>query len=549
MAVTATNQEARAVTPAPPARLEVRSLSKTFGNTRVLTDVAFDVRPGEIHALVGQNGSGKSTVAKILSGLYTPDPGSVVSIDGEPFELPVRPDEARRRGMATVHQNLGLLPGYTVLENLRIGRLRARGVLHRIDWKRERAEAEASLERIGRSVPLDAKVGALHEEERSTVAIARALQDSEPGSGIMIFDESTRALSRRSLEHFFVLLNEIVSTGTGILMITHRLEEVLDAADRVTVLRDGRTAASGFDVAGMDEAELTGIMLGRDVDTHVSRLETSFDAKSTVHITGLRSNLLGGVDIDVREGEVVGVTGIAGSGYEDVPYLVSGAKRATGGAIRLPSTSGDGIRVPGLSPSTAMAHGIALLPEGREHAGLAMQMTVAENVSFPHTSLRRRALLPNGRRAERDRTTDWIGQLDVRPPRAEAVVGTFSGGNQQKVLLAKWLSTSPTLLVMHEPTQAVDVGARRTIVGAVHDAAEAGAHVLVADADENVLSMLCDRVLVFEDGVITRELTAPMTPDDIVAAIYTNGSRARLRDRGDTAASAENATTTEGTAE
>ncbi|WP_460775843.1 sugar ABC transporter ATP-binding protein [Microbacterium sp. GXF7504] len=524
--------EGRTVTSAPPARLEVRSLSKTFGNSRVLTDVAFDVRPGEIHALVGQNGSGKSTVAKILSGLYTPDPGSVVSIDGQPFELPVRPDEARRRGMATVHQNLGLLPGYTVLENLRIGRLKGRGVLHRIDWKRERADAEASLARIGRSVPLDAKVADLHEEERSTVAIARALQDAESGSGIMIFDESTRALSRRSLEHFFTLLDEIVSTGTGILMITHRLEEVLDAADRVTVLRDGRTAASGHDVAGLTEAELTAIMLGRDVETHTSRVAASFDDKTTVHVTGLRSDLVDGVDLDVRAGEIVGVTGLAGSGYEDVPYLLAGAKRAADGTIRLPGGPAAGLRIPGLQPSTAMSHGIALLPEGREHAGLAMQATVAENVSFPHTSLRKGSLLPNGRAAERRRTAEWIGQLDVRPPRADAVVGTFSGGNQQKVLLAKWLSTSPTLLLMHEPTQAVDVGARRTIVGAVHDAAESGAHVLVADGDENVLSMLCDRVLVFEGGVVTQELKAPLTPDDIVAAIYKNGSRARLRDRG-----------------
>lgn len=535
MEVTNITPEGRAATSAPPARLEVRALSKTFGSSRVLTDVGFDVRPGEIHALVGQNGSGKSTVAKILSGLYTPDPGSVVSIDGQPFELPVRPDEARRRGMAVVHQNLGLLPGYTVLENLRIGRLRAQGPLHRIDWKHERAEAAAALARIGRSVPLDAKVDHLHEEERSTIAIARALQDAEPGSGLMIFDESTRALSRRSLEHFFKLLDEIVASGTGILMITHRLEEVLDAADRVTVLRDGRTAASGRQVAGMDEAELTGIMLGRDVDTHASRVASSFDDKTTVHISGLRSDLLAGVDIDVREGEVVGVTGIAGSGYEDVPYLLGGAKRASGGVIRLPGGTADGLPVPALNPGSAMSQGIALLPEGREHAGLAMQVSVAENVSFPHTSLRRHGLLPNRLKEERERTHEWIRELDVRPPRAEAVVGTFSGGNQQKVLLAKWLSTSPTLLLMHEPTQAVDVGARRTIVGAVHDAAESGTHVLVADADENVLAMLCDRVLVFEDGAIAQELKAPLTPDDIVSAIYKNGSRARLRDRSDAA--------------
>jgi len=525
----------RAATPASPTRLEVRSLSKTFGSARVLSDVAFDVRPGEIHALVGQNGSGKSTLAKILSGLYVPDAGSVVSIDGRPFELPVRPDESRTRGMAVVHQNLGLLPGFTVLENLRIGRLKGRGPLRRIDWKRERAEAEAVFARIGRSVPLDAPVSSLHEEERSTVAIARALQDAEPGSGLIIFDESTRALSRRSLEHFFVLLDEIVSTGTAVLMITHRLEEVLDAADRVTVLRDGHAVASGREVAGMDEAELTGIILGRGMEAASARNAASVaPATPAVRISGLTGAAVSDVDVVVGRGEVVGLTGIAGSGYEEIPYLVGGASRAAGGTISLPDSDvRPGVELPaaGLTSSTAMTQGISLLPEGREHAGLAMEMTVVENVSFPHTAGRTGALLPNGRAGERERAETWIGRLDVRPPRPEAEVGTFSGGNQQKVLLAKWLSTAPTLLLLHEPTQAVDVGARRTIVNAIHAAAADGAHVLVAGSDENELAMLCDRVLVFEEGRIAREVRGPMAPDDIVAAIYTNGTRARLRER------------------
>ncbi|MER7796785.1 sugar ABC transporter ATP-binding protein [Microbacterium sp. NPDC096154] len=519
---------ARAAAAAPPPRLAVSRLSKTFGSARVLTDIHFDVRPGEIHALVGQNGSGKSTAAKILSGLYTPDEGCVVSIDGSPFELPVRPDEAQRRGMAVVHQNLGLLPSFSVLENMRIGRLKGQGILKRIDWKREREAAEAVFERIGRAVPLDAPVASLHEEERATVGIARALQDAQPGQGLIIFDESTRALSRRALEHFFVLLDEIVSTGTAVLMITHRLEEVLDAADRVTVLRDGRSVASGHDVAGMSEADLTSIMLGRDLERGGGRAAFATDAAASVQIAGLTGGVVEEIDIDVRPGEVVGVTGIAGSGYEEVPYLLGGAQKAKGGTVRV---GGAELAVRGLTPGGAAGAGIVLLPEGREKAGLAMTMSVSENIAFPHTVRRAAALLPNGRRPERTRTAEWIDRLDVRPPRAEAAVGTFSGGNQQKVLLAKCLSTAPELLLLHEPTQAVDVGARRTIVDAIHDAAAQGAHVLVAGSDENELSMLCDRVLVFEGGKVARELRAPISPDDIVAAIYTGGTRARLRSR------------------
>ncbi|WP_460774533.1 sugar ABC transporter ATP-binding protein [Microbacterium sp. GXF7504] len=522
--------------PVPPARLDVRGLSKTFGSTRVLHDIAFDVRPGEIHALVGQNGSGKSTIAKVLSGLYSPDPGSVVAIDGHPFRLPVRPDESRERGMAVVHQSLGLLPGFSVLENMRIGRLRPRGVLRWIDWRTERAAAGAVFERIGRRVDLDAPVASLHEEDRATVAIARALQDAEAGSGLIMFDESTRALSRRALEHFFTLLHEIVATGTAVLMITHRLEEVLDAADRVTVLRDGRAVVSGAPVAGMDEAELTRIILGRTVDTGALRHTPDLDDSDTARVTGLTGRKVQALELTIRRGEVVGLTGIAGSGYDEVPGILSGATPGRAGTLEL---AGRTTELRGLTPGSAIAAGVGLLPEGREVAGLAMGLTVSENISFPHTARRRASLLPRTGTDERTRAGEWIERLDVRPPRAEAAVNTFSGGNQQKVLLAKWLSMDPELLVLHEPTQAVDVGARRIIVDAIHAAAEAGTRVVVAGADENELALLCDRVLVFEDGGVVRELVGPLTPDDIVEGIYAGTGRGGLgkRDGGTAAAS------------
>lgn len=525
---------ARAATRAPVApRLSVEALSKTFGSNRALTEVAFDVRPGEIHALVGQNGSGKSTVAKILSGLYTPDPGSSVSIDGSPFPLPVQPARALERGMAVVHQSLGLVDSFTVLENLRVGRLTASRVLRRIDWRRERAEAEAVFERIGRTVPLDAPVGSLREEDRATVAIARALQDATPGRGLIIFDESTRALSRRSLEHFFRILHDIVATGTSVLLITHRLEEVIDAADRVTVLRDGSPVVSGRDVAGMTEAELTALILGRGLDDLAGRLASDVEADApSVRIAGVSGLGVSDIAFDVRRGEIVGLTGLAGSGYDDVPYLLSGVSRATAGSLAMPSKVVD---LPRLSPAAAIESGISLVPEGREHAGLALGMSIVENIAFPQTARSRRALLPLKAKEQRALADDWVARLDVRPRRRSALVGTLSGGNQQKVFIAKWLATEPTLLLLHEPTQAVDVGARHTIAAAIREAAAAGRHVVVAGSDENELALICDRVLVFDHGEIARELTGPLTPDDIVAAIYTNGSRARLRDRGEVA--------------
>lgn len=495
----------------------------------MLRDVSLEVAPGEIHGLIGQNGSGKSTLAKVLTGLYVPDAGASVSVDGNRLRLPVRPAESRAAGVAVVHQSLGLMPSMTVIENLRMGRLRSRGVLRRIDWRRERAEAQEVFERLGRSVPFNAIVGELSEEERATVAIARALQDATPGRGLIIFDESTRALGRRSLEHFFGILDEIVATGTSILLITHRLEEVVDAADRVTVLRDGRVVEAGRPVAGLGEADLTSLMLGRGLVDLGARGHSRSDVTAApITVTGLTGRGLTDLDLSVAPGEVLGLTGLAGSGYAEVPYLLSGAAGAEAGRIHLPTGELD---LRGLTPAKAIASGIALIPEGRDHAGLVGTLSVRENIVFPQSSRSKRALLPTSAADEKATVSKWIDRLDVRPNDPRLLVKNLSGGNAQKVLLAKWLATAPDLFVLHEPTQAVDVGARHTIVAAVRKAAAEGRAVIVAGADENELSLLCDRILVFEDGRVREQLDGQQSPDDIVNAIYAGGARARLRGR------------------
>jgi ribose transport system ATP-binding protein len=516
------------VTTATP-RLAVGPLSITFGTTKVLHDVAFDVQAGEIHALIGQNGSGKSTVAKILTGLYTPDAGGALVSDGDPVPLPVRPDVARAHGVAVVHQSLGLVNDATVLENTRLGRFTGSRFLRRIDWAKERAAAAEVFERLGASIPLDVPVGALREDQRATVAIARALQDLQPGSGLIIFDESTRALGRPALEHFFEILDGIVATGTAALLITHRLEEVVDAADRVTVLRDGRVVEAGRMVEGLDVAGLASLMLGRNADDLESRSTSQVRTEEApIVVSGLTGLRISDLALEVRPGEVVGLTGLGGSGYDDVPYLLAGVTRARAGSVTL---RGAERAVSRLDPASAIAAGMALVPEGRDTAGLVGEMTVTENLSFPFSAVTRRRMAPLDARTERALAQDWIERLDIRPPRAGALVKNLSGGNQQKVLLAKWLATDPDLLLLHEPTQAVDVGARHTIVEAVRAAAREGRAVIVAGSDENELALLCDRVLVFGDGAVREELTGEITPDRIVTAIYTEGSRKRLRHR------------------
>jgi ribose transport system ATP-binding protein len=520
----------------PGPRLAVEGVGMTFGTARVLRNVSMDVQPGEIHALIGQNGCGKSTLAKILTGLYRPDAGSRVTVDGVDLQLPIRPDEARAAGVAVVHQSLGLVDDATVLENTRLGRLKGSRFLRRIDWKAEAAATQAVFERLGpRRIPLDAKISDLHEGEKAVVAIARAVQDLEDGGGLIIFDESTRALGRESLERFFELLDRIVSTGTSALLITHRLEEVVEAADRVTVLRDGEVVVAGKKVEGMSKSELAHLMLGREIEGLEHRTAASgiSDAAPIVvdSLVGLNVREL---SLSVRPGEVLGLTGLSGSGHDDVPYLISGVSRARSGSLALPAAS---VALKGLTPARAISSGIALVPEGRDTAGLVGDVTVAENISFPQTctASRSQKVRPLKGGAEKKRAADWIDRLDVRPPWPHAMVKNMSGGNQQKVLLAKWLATDPDLLVLHEPTQAVDVGARKTIVEAIREAAREGRAVIVAGSDENELALLCDRVLVFNNGVVERELTGDLTPHDIVAAIYTTGSRTKLRQRTPTA--------------
>ncbi len=510
-------------------RLEVQNLDVTFANNRVLRDVTLDVRPGEIHGLIGQNGSGKSTLAKVLTGLYVPDSGAQISVDGIPLKLPVKPRNSRERGVAVVHQSLGLIDSETVLENMRIGRHTGSRILRKIDWNRERSAAEAVFERLGGSVPLDARVGDLREEDRATVAIGRALQDARAGSGIIIFDESTRALGRPALEHFFEILDGVVAAGTSVLLITHRLEEIVDGADRVTVLRDGRVVESGYDVAGMTEAQLTSLMLGHELAARPAAGRHALDTQAPeIRVENVSGESVSDLTFTVRHGEVLGLTGVAGAGHEDVPYLLSGAAPASAGTLTL------GTRhevVSALTPQRSIEAGISLVPEGRETAGLAMGMSVAENSAFSHSSRAKQSLRPLRLEEEKDRILDWIDRLDIRPQDPKASVGTLSGGNQQKVLLAKWLATNPELLLLHEPTQAVDVGARSTIIEAIRAAVGRGCAAIVVSGDENELSLLCDRVLVFDEGVVREELTDDLGPDRIVASIYVSQTRSPLRAR------------------
>jgi ribose transport system ATP-binding protein len=501
-----------------PHRLEVARVFKTFGSARVLRDIGLRIAPGELHGLVGQNGCGKSTLVKILTGIYTPDPGGAITVDGRALSLPVRPLEARAAGLSVVHQNLGLVDDRTVWENVRLGRFKAAGRLtRRIDGKAERAAVESVFARLGANVDVNEKVGELSAEDRAAVAIARAMQDHEPGGGLIIFDESTRAMGKAARSRFFGLVRSVIDGGASVLMISHQLEEVVEVTDRVTVMRDGQVVEMGIPTKETDEAALTRLMLGRHLVTH-SRVDSHAREETAAGVRNLVVRSVRGLDLDLKKGEIVGLTGLVGSGAVAVAEAVGGAREARAGTL---TVNGRKISLKPKRGSTEefIRAGVAFVAERRLEQGLAAELSVTQNLTLPRVRTRG-GRLRIGHAWQVEETAAMIKKLDIKPPDPNQLVGTLSGGNQQKVLLGKWLAGQPDLLVLHEPTQAVDVGARHDIIEAIREAAAAGCGVLISSVDAADLSVLCDRVLVFREGKVTAELAGDMTQDDIIHATF-----------------------------
>jgi ribose transport system ATP-binding protein len=508
--------------PGQPSRLAVDGLSKSFGPTRALRGVGLRIGRGELHGLVGQNGCGKSTLIKILTGVYAPDPGGSIAVDGRALGLPVRPAQQREAGVSVVHQNLGLVEDRTVWENVRIGRYRAGRLSRRIDRGHERAEARRVLERLGHPLDVDAPVGRLSAQDRAVAAIARAVQDHRPGEGLVIFDESTRALGREARARFFELVRSLTAEGTSVLLISHQLEEVVAVTDRVTVLRDGQVVETGVETARVDETELTRMMLGRHLAVH-GRAASTAQQDTAASVRGLSVGPVDGFDLQIRSGEIVGVTGLVGSGFAEAAEAVAGARTARGGVVSVGGRALDLARKR-VSTEESVGAGVAYVPERRLEEGVAGEMTVADNLTLPRVRSRGGRLLI-GAAWQQQETAAMIEKLDIRPPDPRAPLATLSGGNQQKVLLGKWLAGAPNLLVLHEPTQAVDVGARHDIIDAVRRAAADGCGVLLASIDPADLAVLCDRVLVFREGRVARELTGELEPDTITHAVFGEDTR------------------------
>ena len=485
----------------PEAVISLRNLSKDFGGgRRALDGVNLDVLPGEIHGLLGQNGSGKSTLIKILAGYHAPERGAELYVNGEQIALPVAPGQFRDLGMSFVHQNLGLSDTMSVLDNVRVGRYR-HGFGWRIPWRTERRRVREGLRRFDLEVDLDALVGDLPQGTRAVIAIARAVQEIEGfDRGLLILDEPTPYLSRDAVGRLFEAMRHVAAEGIAILFVSHRLEEVHQITDRVTVLRDGRVVATA-DTAGLDADDLIEMIVGRRLeDLYPDPAPTT--QKRTLGVRGLSGAIVQGLDFDVHAGEVLGMTGLLGNGFEEVPYLLMGTLQPFSGEFLFEDRTREAKR---LSVRDRIDLGMVLVPANRERDGVASTLTVGENVTLPRVSDYFRHLLLD-RRSERREVNEILHRFDVRPPDASRPMATLSGGNQQKAVLGKWLSTNPRVLVLHEPTQGVDIGARKQIFAQIREATEAGCAVVLASLEYEDLAHLCDRVLVFQGGVVTSEL-------------------------------------------
>jgi len=512
--ITATAAPAGA--PARPV-LRLSNLSKNFGGVHALDRVSLSVASGEVHGLLGQNGSGKSTLIKILSGFHAPDPGGQLWIDDREVSLPVAPEALREHGLSFVHQHLGLVPSLTVLENLLVYDL---AVADRwaINW---RAEAQRARELFARyDIWLDplAPVSRLSPVERAQLAIVRAFdwlqrtRRAAGASGLLILDEPTPFLPAHDVDALFRLVRDIVRAGTSVIFVSHDIDEVLEITSRATVLRDGRVAGT-FATAAMDKRAIIHMIVGEHVDLETMRPPSKPRGARAAAIRNLQGGTIRDFSAELSGGEVVGLTGLIGSGYDEIIYLAFGAVPAVAGTLEL---GGRAIELARLTPNEAIAAGCILIPSDRQGAGAVTTLSVTENVNLAVLGDVSRAwALANSKLVEN--AASLVERFDIRPRDPALLFGALSGGNQQKALIAKWFQTSPRLMLLDEPTQGVDVGARAQVFSAIAKAAEEGATVLCASSDYEQLGAICDRVLVFSRGVVIEEIAGDRISKSAIA--------------------------------
>ena len=479
-------------------------VGKRFGGVWACRDVDLDVRAGEVHAVIGENGAGKSTLMKMLHGIHLPDKGHV-EVAGRQVAL-TSPRAAEAAGIAMVPQELDLFPDLTVVENLFVGRARPRTRFGTFDWASMRRQAAEAFERLNADLDIDASVGTLSGASAQMVEIARALMHD---ARIVILDEPTAALTEREAERLFGILAELTRRGVAILYISHRLDEIFEVADRVTVMRDGERIHTG-PTDELDMSRLIQMMVGRPLNKLFHRTRHAA-GETLLELRGLgRSGTFRNIGFTLRRGEILGMSGLIGAGRSEVAQAIFGIAPATEGEILI---AGRPVSI--RSSSAAIGHGIIYVPEERRSQGLILDYGIDWNMAF--SSLDRISRFGFvSRRREREIAERFRGLFAIRSAGLSAPVVSLSGGNQQKVLLAKALAVEPDIILLDEPTRGVDVGAKAEIYRIVDDLAAAGKAVLMVSSEMNELLSMADRILVMHQGRLTGSFQGP---DFQVAAI------------------------------
>lgn len=512
-----------------PAVLQLRRISKAFGAQQALDHVDIDLYRGSVHGLLGENGSGKSTFIKILSGLYAPDSGEL-TLSGQPIQLPLTSERVASLGFRFVHQDLGVIPTLSAAENFFLGDLASGTSGAVVSMSKLVRVSDTVLRSFGIELDVTAAVSELQPVERALLSIVRAMaslrrweDEAATGSfsGLLVLDEPTVFLPRKDIERVFSLIRSLAAAGCTVLLVSHDLDEILEVTDTVSVLRDGKLVAS-VSTSQLHRNDLVQMIVGQNVESTPNHSNIARGHKPVLEVRGLAGGKVSSLDFQLNRGEILGLTGLAGAGYDEVPYLLYGARRADQGKMKY-GESGEWISAASLEPYRSLSEGIGLLPSDRRHLAGIGGLSLEENMSM--------LLLRNARTWHgldttglRSTTQGLIEQFDVRPKNPEHGFGTMSGGNQQKALLAKWLSVTPQILMIDEPTQGVDIGARLQIFDLLRHASNEGTSIICASTDHEQLALLTNRTLVFYDGRVVAELTgSELTKQHISETCMTAG--------------------------
>ena len=474
--------------------LEMKDISKTFPGVVALDHVQLRVRPGEVHALMGENGAGKSTLMKILMGIYTKDPGGEILFDGKPYNAS-NPKEAMDMGVAMIHQELNPILDMTVYENIFVGReLRKNGL---VDKKAEIEEAQKLIEECGLHVSPKETLRNLTVAQCQLIEIIKAISVN---AKVIVMDEPTAAITEREVELLFGHIRRLKAQGVAIIYISHRMDEIFTICDRVSVYRDGQYIGSG-ETRDLDEAQLIKMMVGREITDVFPKLEAEigevvFEAKHIVRA----DNKVKDVSISVRRGEILGIGGLVGAGRSELVEGIFGMHKLSGGEIYV-----KGEKVTVHSPKDIIQKGVALVTEDRKVTGMNLSGTVNDNIAMVAI----RKLLSNGlysKTKARKAAQEYIGKLKIKTPSGDQIVGNLSGGNQQKVVIAKWLLNDPDIIILDEPTRGIDVGAKRDIYLLIGSLVQQGKAVIMISSEIPELMGVCDRIAVMSEGNLSGEV-------------------------------------------